>query len=119
MKTILDVLNLTDLKDDPSVLSDLIDDEATKCKNAGDLLGTGEWLTSKLLYSHQDQMEETLSKVIALWASPVELRMFPSNIGSHKAGIAGVGPKQGFAIMGESYKKNSKRRLRTAFLPPR
>jgi hypothetical protein len=80
MKTILDVLNLTDLKDDPSVLSDLIDDEATKCKNAGDLLGTGEWLTSKLLYSHQDQMEETLSKVIALWASPVEFRMFPSNI---------------------------------------
>jgi len=73
MKTILDVLNLTDLRDDPSVLSDLIDDEATKCKNAGDLLGTGEWLTSKLLYSHQDQVEETLSKVIALWASPVEL----------------------------------------------
>ena len=80
MKTILDVLNLTDLKDDPSVLSDLIDDEATKCKNAGDLLGTGEWLTSKLLYSDQDQVEEVLSKVIALWASPVELKMFPSSI---------------------------------------
>ena len=80
MKTILEVLNLAGQSDERSVLLGLIDDEAIRCKNAGDLLGAGEWLISKLLYVDQDQVEEIISKTVALWASPIGLKMFPLSI---------------------------------------
>jgi hypothetical protein len=80
MKTILEVLNLVDRKDDTSILLDLIDDEVMRCKNSGDLLGAGEWLASKLLYVDEDQADEIISKTIALWACPLEIKIFPSCI---------------------------------------
>jgi len=79
-KLTLEVLNLVDRKDEATVLLDLIDDEVVRCKNAGDLLGAGEWLASKLSYVDEDQVEEIFTKTVALWASPIELKIFPSCI---------------------------------------
>jgi len=56
MKTILKILNLAEQQDDRPVLLDLIDDEVTRCRNAGDLLW-GEWLLSKLPYVDGEQVE--------------------------------------------------------------
>lgn len=78
MKTILEVLNLED--EDPAELLDLIEDEVVRCRNAGDLLGAGEWLASRLPYVGDDQVEELFSKIVAIWASPLELRVHPSSI---------------------------------------
>jgi len=80
MKTILEVLNLTDFAEDSELLAELTDDEVTKCRNAGDLLGAGEWLASELAYSGEDHPEELFCKIVALWASPLELKALPSSM---------------------------------------
>jgi hypothetical protein len=80
MKTILEVLNLTDFAEDSALLAELIEDEVTKCRNAGDFLGAGEWLASELAYVDEDHLEELFCKIVALWASPLEVKMLPSSM---------------------------------------
>jgi len=81
MKTILEVLNLTDFAEDSELLAELIEDEVTKCRNAGDLLGAGEWMASKLAYGGEEYPEELFCKIVALWASPLELKVLPASMG--------------------------------------
>jgi len=80
MKTILEVLNLTDFVEDSELLAELIEDEVTRCRNAGDLLGAGEWLASELAYVDEDHLEELFCKIVALWASPLEVKVLPSSM---------------------------------------
>ena len=80
MKTILEVLNLTDFAEDSELLAELIEDEVTRCRDAGDLLGAGEWLASELAYVDEDHMEELICKIVVLWASPLEVKMLPSSM---------------------------------------
>lgn len=80
MKTILEVLNLTDFAEDPELFAELIEDEVTKCRNTGDLLGAGEWLASELAYVDEDHLEGLFCKIVALWASPFELKVLPSSM---------------------------------------
>ena len=80
IKTILEVLNLADLTDSPTELLDIIDDEVVHCINNGDLLGAGEWMVSKLPRAKEEQVNEIFSQVVALWASPLELKLRPSTI---------------------------------------
>lgn len=80
MKTILEVLKLADLTEDPAELLDLIDDEVVRCRTGGNLLGAGEWLASELPYVDDDQVEGIFSKVVGIWASPLELKVLPSSI---------------------------------------
>jgi hypothetical protein len=81
MKTILEVLNLTDFAEDSELLAELIEDEITKCINSGDLLGAGEWIASELEYGDKKNLEELFAKIVALWASPFELKVLPSTMG--------------------------------------
>ena len=94
MKTILEVLNLTDLTEDPIELLDFIEDEVVRCRNAGDLLGAGEWLASELPYVGDDQVEELFSKIVAIWASPLELKVVPSSISDLISRIGEFVPKE-------------------------
>ncbi|GAF87288.1 unnamed protein product, partial [marine sediment metagenome] len=80
MKTILEVFSLTDLAENPDELIELIDDEVANCRNVGDLLGAGEWLASTFPYVGEDQLEEIFCKIVALWASPLELKAVPSSV---------------------------------------
>lgn len=77
MKTILEVHNLSDFAEEPDLLAELIQDEVTRCRNTGDLLGAGEWLATELVYTDEDRMEEVFCKTVALWASPLELKVLP------------------------------------------
>ncbi|NQS89357.1 ATP-binding protein, partial [Patescibacteria group bacterium] len=79
IKTIIEIHNLTDLVNEPEGI-DLINDEVVSCKNAGDFLGAGEWLASEFYYVKEQQTEEIFSKVVAFWASPLELRVVPCSI---------------------------------------
>ncbi len=78
MKTILQVLDMTHMADEPTEMMELIDDEIVRCTNAGDLLGAGEWLASKLPYADEDEFEDIFCKMVAMWASPLELKVLPS-----------------------------------------
>jgi len=80
MKTILEVHNLTDFAEDPELLTELIEDEVTGCRDAGDLLGAGEWLASELAYVDVEHLEELLCKIVTLWASPLEVKVLPSSV---------------------------------------
>src|SRR5208283_4735884 len=46
----------------------------------GDALGCGEWLASKLQFADDQEIEELLCRIIALWASPHELKSTSSSI---------------------------------------
>jgi hypothetical protein len=94
MKTILEVLNLTDFSEDPELLAELIENEVTKCRNAGDFLGAGEWLASDLAYVDEDRVEELFCKIVALWASPLEVKLLPSSIGELIARMDEFLPKE-------------------------
>jgi hypothetical protein len=63
----------------PKYLS-LIDDEATSCVVNGDLLGAGEWLTSRLNYPKGIDPDVVAAKILALWASPADLTFSPSGV---------------------------------------
>ena len=65
MKTILELLNLSEFAEDRELLSELIEDEVTKCIDAGDSLGAGEWLASKLVHGDVDDPEELFCKILA------------------------------------------------------
>lgn len=80
MKTIAAILEITDLTDDPAELLSLLDEEALGCKTIGDLLGAGEWLVSKFPYLEMTSMR-FFSQVVALWASPLQLKASPSGMG--------------------------------------
>ncbi len=80
MKTILDVLGLTEITEDPAEIIELIDHEIDQARNGGDFLGVGEWLASKLPYVDESQVEEVFTGVIASWGSPLEFKMLPSSI---------------------------------------
>jgi len=80
MKTIYDVLEFADDEGTSNTLLNLIDDQIALCKNSGDLLGVGEWLVSKLRFLEKEQLEETLVGALTAWASPFELRTFPTNL---------------------------------------
>src|SRR2546422_498895 len=87
MRTILDVLNLRELTNDRTEMTDFIDDEFVRLRNGGDVLGAGEWLASKFAYVDEDQVEEVFTKVIALWASPLEFKTLPSSIADLTSGV--------------------------------
>jgi hypothetical protein len=80
MQTILRFLKLAqDAKTEADIVQ-LTEEEANSCVEAGDLLGAGEWLTSKLDYADDQNAEVTLAKVLALWASAGELSFSPINL---------------------------------------
>ena len=78
MKTIIEVLGFTDFAEDPSLMLELIEDEVHSCRNAGDLLGAGEWLAGSLRFIEEVQIEEVFCKIVALWASPLEFKVLPT-----------------------------------------
>jgi hypothetical protein len=80
MNTILEVFNYADFAEDPEMLAELIEDEVTKCRNTGDLLGAGEWFASQLPYTGEDNIEELFCRIVALWASPLELKLLPHSM---------------------------------------
>jgi len=80
MNTILEVRNLLEFAEDSDLLSELLEDEVRNCRNAGDLLGAGEWLATELAYTGKDEMEEVFCKIVTLWASPLELKVLPSDV---------------------------------------
>ena len=80
MKTILEVLNYSDFAEDQELLAELIKDEVTDCRDAGDLLGAGEWLASELEYVDEDHLEELFCRIVVLWASPFEVKELPSSM---------------------------------------
>ncbi|MGA2985473.1 MAG: ATP-binding protein [Terriglobia bacterium] len=80
MKTILKVLGLASAARDESEIVQLVDDESERCATSGDMLGAGEWYVSRLDYSSSDEAGPILAKVIALWASPVELNFAPADL---------------------------------------
>lgn len=82
MKTILEIFDLTSTHPDQDrdVIVDLVDEQVQKCIDEGDYLGAGEWLSSKLPFVEEDQIEEIFSKAIALWASPGEFKQLPDDI---------------------------------------
>jgi len=80
MKNIIEFLDLSSLEEEQAEILDLIEDEIAQCKNNGDLLGAGEWMSAKLVYANKDQVDDILSKTIAFWASPLELKVVPSSI---------------------------------------
>lgn len=43
MKTTLQLLGLDELTEDKDEVLDIIDAEAVRCRDAGDLVGAGEW----------------------------------------------------------------------------
>lgn len=77
MKTILEVYGLADLTDDKDELVELVEAEAVRCRDSGDLLGAGEWLVSELPYVGDQDASRLFAQAIALWASPLELRVLP------------------------------------------
>jgi hypothetical protein len=80
MQTILEIHGYQDLTDDQTELQELIEKEMSAALNNGDTLGCGEWLASKLQYVDEHQVEEIICRLIALWASPHELKSPPSSI---------------------------------------
>lgn len=80
MRTIVDILELSEIAENSQEILSYIDDEVVRCRNAGDLLGAGEWLISQLKYVDAGTVEEVFAKTIAFWASPVELRGSPLSI---------------------------------------
>jgi hypothetical protein len=81
MKTILRLLELASAASNDAEIVQLVDGESERCASSGDLLGAGEWYVSRLLdYSSQHEAGPILAKVIALWASPVELNFAPADL---------------------------------------
>jgi len=80
MKTILEVYELADLTDDTDELIGLIEAEAIRCRDSGDLLGAGEWLVSALPYVADERAAKIFAETIALWASPLELKLLPVDL---------------------------------------
>lgn len=80
MQTLLRILDLArDAASENQILG-LIDDEATSCVVNGDLLGAGEWLTSRLNYPKGIDSDLVTAKILALWASPSDLTFSPSGV---------------------------------------
>ncbi len=61
-------------------LLDLTATEGQSLKECGDYLGAGEWLASLLFYDKSENTERAFSNMIALWASPADLRALPGTI---------------------------------------
>ena len=81
MKNIYEIQGYDEFKENRGESLDLIDGEYIHCLNKGDLLGAGEWLASKfVLLKDEKEIEEVFSKIIAFWASPLELKIHPSCI---------------------------------------
>ncbi|HWY07296.1 MAG TPA: hypothetical protein VNY24_10575 [Candidatus Acidoferrales bacterium] len=80
MQTILRVLNLARDASSESELVAFIDEEGGSCVVNGDLLGAGEWLTSRLNYSLGIDPGSLTAKVLALWASSGDLNFSPSSL---------------------------------------
>lgn len=80
MQTILRVLNLARDASSESELVAFIDEESGSCIVNGDLLGAGEWLTSRLNYSLAIDPGALTAKVLALWASSGDLNFSPSSL---------------------------------------
>ena len=79
-RTILEILDYGKLTEDETELMEFVDEEIERCRNEGDLLGAGEWLISKLPYADPGEFGKILARVVALWASPAELKVLPSSI---------------------------------------
>jgi hypothetical protein len=94
MKTIIEILGLTDVTDDRVELLDFIDGEFVWCRNAGDLLGAGEWLIRKLAYVDEHQVEAIFSQVVALWSSPLELKASPVSVADLIAVVDEFAPEE-------------------------
>jgi hypothetical protein len=80
MKTIFDLLADFDPKAERAEIIERIEAEVLDSRNAGDMLGAGEWLVSKLPYLDEDQIDEVLAQTIAFWASPLNLKATPSGL---------------------------------------
>jgi len=85
MKTILKILDLASAAINEAQIIELIEAESERCFNAGDLLGAGEWYVSKLNYCSETEANPLIAKIIALWASPVELEFSPADLTDLKA----------------------------------
>ncbi len=79
MKTILEEHNYSDIAEDEELLKELIDDEFTKCRNDGDLLGAGEWLASYMAFTNEEDIEKLFCNIVSIWAS-YELHKLPSSM---------------------------------------
>jgi hypothetical protein len=80
MHTLLQFLKLAqDFKSETDILN-FVDGESNRCLNEGDLLGGGEWLTSRLDYSSAEDANHVTAKALALWASPVSVTFSPEDL---------------------------------------
>jgi hypothetical protein len=81
-RTLAQLTGLTELTTDSAELLNLIRDEATTCRDAGDMLGAGEWFASMFPYLDGGELEEAFTKAIASWASPLHAKTLPPRIES-------------------------------------
>lgn len=92
--TILEVHKLGELANNKIELIDLLDQEFRSSRDAGDYLGAGEWLASKLHYVASEQFEETFANIVAIWASPTELKTLPCKLSDLVQSISEYTPNE-------------------------
>ena len=80
MQTIIRVLDLARDATNEHELVAFIDEESNSCVVSGDLLGAGEWLTSRLGHSLAIDPSAVAAKVLALWSSPGDLDFSPGSM---------------------------------------
>jgi conflict system STAND superfamily ATPase len=78
--TLAELTGLLDVTEDPSERVRLIYDEARRCREAGDTLGTGEWYASAFAYLDGPELEEAFCKAVAAWASPLHIATLPNEV---------------------------------------
>src|SRR6185437_7963753 len=86
MQTIIRVLDLARDATNEHELVAFIDEESNSCVVSGDLLGAGEWLTSRLGHSLAIDPSAVAAKVLALWSSPGGLADLIANLQAFDAG---------------------------------
>lgn len=92
--TIVEVHTLDKLTSKREELIDLLDQEYRSSRDAGDYLGGGEWLASKLHYVAGEQFEEVFANVVAIWSSPTELKTLPAKLSDLVHSIGEYAPNE-------------------------
>jgi hypothetical protein len=80
MKDLITLHGYEDFAEDSEMILELVNDEFNNCKNAGDLLGAGEWLSCAIPYYDSESIDEIFAKIASLWASPLGLKFLPTGI---------------------------------------
>lgn len=78
--TILQVQGFTDLTFDAVELRSLALEEALICRNAGDTLGSGEWLLAAMRHSDAEDAVSIVARALSLWGCVHEPKTVPTSV---------------------------------------